>query len=279
MKNKIVGMIVCMLLIATALPIVSAMNVQTAWYMKKNNSSDPYPSHPAFSPGRVAIEIVAKVTEVYDSDNILGGAIHVDDTITGKYIYNSEASDIEPNGQIGYYEFTSIRCGIEIMAGGFVFKTDPSNVEFVICVYNDFDYYGPAFDAYTLWSDENKPLSNGMLVTVIYWELSDATATALSSPDLPVTAPILTDWGSGMGLIIQGEDPSDPDKHYTISAHVTEATKNNAVDDYGVESDLKTPSVTMPYSYNIPFMQFWIKLFEQFPHAFPILRQILNIKI
>ena len=37
MKNKIVGMIVCMLLIATALPIVSAMNVQTAWYMKKNN--------------------------------------------------------------------------------------------------------------------------------------------------------------------------------------------------------------------------------------------------
>ena len=163
--------------------------------------------------------------------------------------------------------------------GGFVFKTDPSNVEFGICVYNDFDYYGPPFDAYTLWSDENKPLSNGMLVTVIYWELSDATATALSGPDLPVTAPVLTDWGSGMDLIIQGEDPSDPHKDYTIYAHVTEATKNNAVDAYGVESDWKTPSITMPYSYNLPFMQFWIKLFEQFPHVFPILRQILNIKI
>ena len=88
MKNKIIGMVVCMLLIATALPIVNAMNVQTAWYTKKNNCSDPYPSNPAFSPGRVAIEIVAKVTEVSDSDNILGGAIHVDDTITGSFIFN-----------------------------------------------------------------------------------------------------------------------------------------------------------------------------------------------
>lgn len=277
MKNKIVGIVVCMLLIATALPVVSAMNVHTAWYMKKNNYSEPYPSTPVFSPGRVTIKIVATVTEVSDSDNLLGGAIHVDDTITGKYIYDSEASDVEPNAQIGYYMFTSSPCGIEVKAGGFIFKTNPSDVQFDICIYNDFDYYGnPPFDDYSLWSGKNLPLSNGMLVTMIGWELIDATATALSSTDLPATAPVLTDWGSGMGLIIQGENPSDSDKDYTIYAHVTEATKNNAIDVYRAESDWRTPSVTMSYSNNLLFMQFWMRLFERFPHAFPILRQIMG---
>ena len=115
-----------------------------------------------------------------------------------------------------------------------------------------------------------------MLVTMIVWELSDATATALSSTDLPATAPVLTDWGSGMGLIIQGEDPSDSHKDYTIYAHVTEATKNNAVDVNGAESDWRIPSVTMSYSYNLPFMQFWMKVLERFPRALPILRHLLG---
>ncbi len=44
----------------------------------------------------------------------------------------------------------------------------------------------------------------------------------------------------------------------------------------GAISDWATLTVTMPYSYNLPFMQFWIKLFERFPHAFPILRHIIG---
>jgi hypothetical protein len=52
--------------------------------------------------------------------------------------------------------------------------------------------------------------------------------------------------------------------------------KAKAKDIYGRESDWAQLDVTMPFSYNIPFMQFWMKLFEQFPNAFPILRYLLG---
>ena len=53
--------------------------------------------------------------------------------------------------------------------------------------------------------------------------------------------------------------------------------KAKAKDSYGNESGWATLSVIMPYSYNIPFMQFWERLLERFPHAFPLLRHILRL--
>jgi hypothetical protein len=43
--------------------------------------------------------------------------------------------------------------------------------------------------------------------------------------------------------------------------------------------DISVPinnEVTMPVSYNIPTLLFWEQLFERFPHAFPILRNLLG---
>jgi hypothetical protein len=37
-----------------------------------------------------------------------------------------------------------------------------------------------------------------------------------------------------------------------------------------------TLEVTMPFSFNIPFLQFWMRLLERFPNAFPILRFLLE---
>ena len=52
--------------------------------------------------------------------------------------------------------------------------------------------------------------------------------------------------------------------------------KAKARDIYGVESDWATLSVTMPFSFNIPFQSFWDRLFERFPHAFPLLRHLMG---
>lgn len=49
-----------------------------------------------------------------------------------------------------------------------------------------------------------------------------------------------------------------------------------AIDEHHKESDWANLSVTMPCSYNIPFQQFWMKLLERFPNAFPILRFLLD---
>lgn len=49
-----------------------------------------------------------------------------------------------------------------------------------------------------------------------------------------------------------------------------------AIDEHGAKSNWTTLTTTMPYSYNIPFQLFWERLFERFPHAFPILRHLFG---
>ena len=260
MKDKIIGIIVCMLMIAASLPAVGAIDNQNAL--------------PATST-IIGIKIIATVTQVTDSYNLLGGAIHVNDTITGKYIYNTEILDSNPDPNVGVYVHISSPYGVEVNAGGFVFKTDPNNVYFIINILNDYGPYGYSpIDEYLLGSLNNLPLSNGLLVTGCEFSLVDTTATALSSTDLPTKAPVLTNWNSGQGLFIEGKNPSNPDQKYRILAHVTKATTNNAIDI--IETESGTPSMTIPYHYYIPFMQIWLKLFQQFPNAFPILRYLLG---
>lgn len=49
-----------------------------------------------------------------------------------------------------------------------------------------------------------------------------------------------------------------------------------AKDAHNALSDWGTLSVTMPCSYIIPFQQFWERLFERFPHAFPLLKHLMG---
>jgi hypothetical protein len=55
---------------------------------------------------------------------------------------------------------------------------------------------------------------------------------------------------------------------YTITCKVKDRAEN--------QSASATLSVTMPYSYDIPWMHFWERLFQRFPHAFPILQRLLG---
>lgn len=261
MKNLIVGIGLSLLLIVTVTPAVHAGAV--------------YHVIPAASDF-VGIKIVAKVTSVSDSHNLLGGAIQVDDTLTGKYVYGSEAFDNEPNPNIGLYLYSSTPCGIEVKIGDFVFKTDSSHVHVAFAIFNDFTIYGyPPIDEYVIGSLNNLPLSNGLLVTYIDWDLYDSTATALSSTDVPTSAPVLSDWDEDNSMLIEGKSPSNPDQTYRITAQVTKATKPIAIDIHGDDSNLATLNVKIPTSFEItnPFLH-WI--FERFPHAFPVLRFLLG---
>jgi hypothetical protein len=61
---------------------------------------------------------------------------------------------------------------------------------------------------------------------------------------------------------------------HTWSTKGTYTVKAKTKDWYGVESTWGTLSVTMPYSYNKPIPQYLELLFQRFPHAFPLLRQL-----
>ena len=254
MKKKIIGILVCMLLIITALSAAGVTNIQVIQDMNENNDLEPNISTPA-NPGIITIEIVGKITEVSDPYNLLGGAIQVNDKITGKYIYESGKPDLFPEDPTyGYYEYISSTFGMELNTGGFEFKTNPSNVQFLIIIYNDDPY---SDDGYMVGSEENLPLSNGLLVDIFYWTLGDPTHTALSSDALPTTAPVLSDWEyNQLDVLVIHPTSGNP---FAFRATITKATKSRPRD---VHSSMQ-PILT------------W--LFEHFANIFPIIRHLIEL--
>jgi len=86
------------------------------------------------------------------------------------------------------------------------------------------------------------------------------------------------DWGdnnnsSWIGPCLSGELITES---HMWSRNGTYIIKAKAKDTYGAESDWGQLEVTMPFSYDIPFMQFWMRILERFPNAFPILRYLLG---
>jgi hypothetical protein len=86
------------------------------------------------------------------------------------------------------------------------------------------------------------------------------------------------DWGDGnntgwLGPINSG---SVMNAKHSWSNKGSFTIKVKAKDTSGLESDWGTLSVTMPSSYEPPQFRFLEWLFERFPHAFPILRQLLG---
>jgi len=259
MNKKIIGIFVCMLLILTALSATGATNVQTLRYIMEDYEFEPYPSTPVDSPGNIAIKMVAEVTDVNDEFNLLGGAIQVGDEIKGKYIYDSETPDSNADPQIGQYEYTSSPYGIELKVSGLVFKTNSSNVEFEIVIFDNMYYYSG--DLYGVFSYNNLELSNGVQVSSIAFGLFDPTGNALSSDALPTTAPVLPDWEENI-LFIIGTSPVDSYEMYIITANVTKVTLNRS----------RARDV---YSIMQPVL---IWLFDRFPNLFPILKQLFGFQ-
>jgi hypothetical protein len=50
----------------------------------------------------IAMEFTAEVSQVYDFDNVLGGAISVGDTMTGTYTYDSATPDSSSSPGVSY---------------------------------------------------------------------------------------------------------------------------------------------------------------------------------
>ena len=168
----------------------------------------------------ITINITAEVADINDPGNILDGAVEVGDTIKGSYTYDSTTPDSNEASTVGDYQHSDPPNGIKLNVGEVLFRTDPSNVDFLVEIVND--HGDPASDNYLLRSHNN--ISNGPPVTHIAWQLDDPTLAALSSDDLPTVPPVLTDWQSVFGLTIEGED-FESGSSYLIRSHVTSATK------------------------------------------------------
>lgn len=148
----------------------------------------------------ISIAITAEVASVDDLDGLLAGAVNVGDVITGTYVYESTTLDTNDLPTVGDYQHTTTPFGITLNAGGFLFRTDPSNVDFIVEIVND--HGTPASDNYLIRSynnlfDLSAPTSiSGPTENHIAWQLDDPTLAALSSEALPLVPPVLADWQS-----------------------------------------------------------------------------------
>ncbi len=176
----------------------------------------------------ITVYFTAQVAFVDDINNLLEGRINEGDIITGKYTYKSTTPDSNPSPTVGDYWHNASPYGIEVNAGGFLFSTDPKNVNFLVEVTKDNNGY--PWDSYLLRSYTNLPLSNGVFVDHIAWQLDDPTGTALSSDSLPTGPPVLTNWQSYFGFELTGSEPNFPYSHYFLRAHVIDVNVVTSVD-------------------------------------------------
>jgi predicted secreted protein len=121
-----------------------------------------------------------------------------------------------------------------------------------------------------------KPTINGSTTGKVNNEYTYTSST--SDPDGDQVY-YLWDWGDGnnsgwFGPYNSGVTISTT---HTWTVKGSYSIKAKAKDIYGKESVWSDPlPITMPYSFNNPLPQFFELLFQRFPHAFPILRQLLG---
>jgi hypothetical protein len=144
---------------------------------------------PATHAAIIKVEIQATITGIMDQANILGSSVSVGDEITGWYAYDAPALPSEIFGNAAWYTFNSVPYGMFFTVGGFNFETDINNSCLEVGVQNN----NPDLDIFSLTSMNNISVS-GMPIDSINWQLDDYTMLALDSYDLPIEAPVLTNW-------------------------------------------------------------------------------------
>ena len=173
------------------------------------------------------VAFTAEVTRVQDDRGLLEGRVNVGDPITGVYIYDSSTPDTyDPSMLPGYpppapakgiYEHNAPPYGITLTVGGFVFMTDPDNVDFVISTTVGLPIIAPG-DWYVVASYNNLSLSNGVRTGDIVLRAMGDT-DALPSDALPVTAPDLDRWNTVVVLCSGASGVKD----FGFAADVTSA--------------------------------------------------------
>jgi len=173
----------------------------------------------------ITIGLTAQVDNVSDPYNLLENKIHVGDTITGFYTYDSTPDSIEYYPDTRGYLYLGSHYGMTLMDNGITFQTDHTNVNFVIGVSND----SQGNDGYSAGSKYNlmlinNVLANDVILNMFFWQLTDNFGAAISTTDLPVTPPDLSKWPFN-NLHISGgaNDGTAPyyDKPFWINGHVT----------------------------------------------------------
>jgi hypothetical protein len=148
------------------------------------------------SSNLVTFNLTSTVREIYDYDNVLGGAIQVGDSIQGAYTFDTNTPDSDPTPEYGLYQHNpgSGNYGFNITVANTTLKTDTSTDMFNIVI-------GDASGTITwdMYAADNfgaqQPFINNTVVDNIGIYLDDPSGNMVSSTNLTNQPPALTGTG------------------------------------------------------------------------------------
>lgn len=138
----------------------------------------------------VRVRLTARVTNVSDSGNALGGKVVLGQRVTGLYVYNTNTPNQSDDPGWGDYLPYANEARLRFAIGSLVFESNQPTQGIRIQVHPERNGGGGQF---IMGSEDNKPLTNGATVDFIWMEFN-GSGNITQSPALANAAPILTQY-------------------------------------------------------------------------------------
>lgn len=143
---------------------------------------------------QAAIAVTGQVKSVTGNSGLINASVHVGDTVTGYYVFDTATPDGNASPLQGVYAHNAPEHGMVVEIGGLQFASDPAAVDFTIALDNDL--WGPGRgDTARLVSKRNLfspgvPAASTDMTISLYQRAS----TALASDALSVDALLAPQW-------------------------------------------------------------------------------------
>lgn len=134
----------------------------------------------------VRVQLTARVVQVNDPQGQLNGKIVLGQRMNGTYVYNTNTPNQSPWPGAGEYRPYANEARMRFAAGSLVFESAQPTQGISIMV----SPHTQGFGQFTMGSSDNKPLSSGPTVDMIWMDfqgvgtLTQSTALATVAPDL-----------------------------------------------------------------------------------------------
>lgn len=138
----------------------------------------------------VRVRVTARISEINDPGQALGGRLVIGQRVTGTYVYNTNTPNQSPNPEVGQYRPFAGEARVRFVTGGLVFESVQPTQGIQIFV-NPQNGFGDG--QLMMFSTENVPFANGTQVNAIDVEFR-GQGNITQSAALANAAPVLTNY-------------------------------------------------------------------------------------